>query len=417
MVIERIAFATLLLAAPLTSMSTSSMATSSTATDCVEGCRQAQDGHIDALRAWTAGPARYLLSAKEKKIADALVSGGDGVTAESVAAFRHWFWARRDPTPGTPANEFRDTFKNRVDYVNKELGDARSDAPGWRTPMGVAYLLLGPPTRRELRPGGRYGSADDATVDLWIYELDNGPVLEVPFVAADGRAVLLTTPENLGMRGRLDAALAQAAVDSIRNRELVFTGVAPLTAPAPVAPELPGSGVLSRRADGIAAQLSLPLGNLYGRPVGGDLRIDLRFELLTASRSERLPLGDLTMMIQPEDFERWGERQVTAAIWLPAAGPADEDISLIVTEVVSGRALRVSIDQASGPVAAAYPVAHLLGGAELRHCGGSAFAFIARPIGDPQLPDSLWVVRLPLSRARTGMIEEDTIGQLLLARR
>jgi len=217
------------------------------------------------------------------------------------------------------------------------------------------------------------------------------------------------------MRSRLDAALAQAAVDSIRNRDLVFTGVAPLTAPSLVAPELPGSGALSRRADGIAAQLSLPLGDLYGRPVGNDLRIDLRFELLTASTSQRLPLGDLTIMIQPADFERWGKRPVTAAIWLPTAGRPDARISLIVTEVVSGRVLRVNVDQASGPVATAYPVEHLLGGAKLRHCGGSAFAFIARPIADPPLPDSLWVVRLP--RATPGMIEEETIGQLLLGRR
>ncbi len=54
------------------------------------------------------------------------------------------FWKQRDPTPGTPENEYRDELAKRFRYVNEFLGRTVA-REGWRTDMGRIYMILGPP--------------------------------------------------------------------------------------------------------------------------------------------------------------------------------------------------------------------------------------------------------------------------------
>jgi GWxTD domain-containing protein len=54
------------------------------------------------------------------------------------------FWLRRDPTPGTPENEFKDEHYRRLAYANKHFATV-SGAPGWQTDRGHIYILYGPP--------------------------------------------------------------------------------------------------------------------------------------------------------------------------------------------------------------------------------------------------------------------------------
>jgi GWxTD domain-containing protein len=58
------------------------------------------------------------------------------------------FWAQRDPTPGTPENEYQAELVKRFEYANKEF---RKGAPreGWMTDMGRFYIILGPPNSKE----------------------------------------------------------------------------------------------------------------------------------------------------------------------------------------------------------------------------------------------------------------------------
>ena len=58
--------------------------------------------------------------------------------------FIKMFWLQRDPTPGTPANEFQDEIKKRFDYVNQYFKRG-SSKPGWMTDMGRVYMALGKP--------------------------------------------------------------------------------------------------------------------------------------------------------------------------------------------------------------------------------------------------------------------------------
>lgn len=66
----------------------------------------------------------------------------DKSAAEDKQAFITAFWKRRDPTPGTEDNEFREVWMARVTYAN---GAFRSEGrPGWETDRGKFYLVYGP---------------------------------------------------------------------------------------------------------------------------------------------------------------------------------------------------------------------------------------------------------------------------------
>src|SRR5262245_60127580 len=65
-------------------------------------------------------------------------------TDEERAAFAKTFWEKRDPTPGTPENEFEVIFWQRVVQADKNYKDVIR--AGSVTDLGRVFLLLGPPT-------------------------------------------------------------------------------------------------------------------------------------------------------------------------------------------------------------------------------------------------------------------------------
>ncbi|MFO7732931.1 MAG: GWxTD domain-containing protein [Candidatus Aminicenantes bacterium] len=74
------------------------------------------------------------------------------------------FWKQRDPTSGTPQNEFREEMTKRFAYVNSYFrrGTVRE---GWITDMGRIYMILGPPKSIE-----RFeGSPDIHPTQVWYY--------------------------------------------------------------------------------------------------------------------------------------------------------------------------------------------------------------------------------------------------------
>ena len=86
---------------------------------------------------WRQGAVRYLLTRPEDKLYKSLK------TEQDRRAFIRQFWRRRDPTPETPDNEFRDQFWRRVAAANDLFDDTPRD--GWITDRGKIYILLGPP--------------------------------------------------------------------------------------------------------------------------------------------------------------------------------------------------------------------------------------------------------------------------------
>jgi GWxTD domain-containing protein len=109
-------------------------------------------------------------------------------TDEERAFFIERFWARRDPSAQTLANEYRQLFWERVREANDLFLD--SHRPGWLTDRGKIYILYGPPTRIEDHFDLDTHSGPTAGRGLirWHYEgrpggrTDVDPVVIVPFV-------------------------------------------------------------------------------------------------------------------------------------------------------------------------------------------------------------------------------------------
>jgi len=101
---------------------------------------------------WLKGPVRCLVTDEEEKQYKALK------TEPEIAQFVKDFWTRRDPTPGTPENEFADLFWKRVAEADK-LFPQPTDS-GAMSDRGQVYLLLGRAPKQP--PPGK-------TTD-WVYE-------------------------------------------------------------------------------------------------------------------------------------------------------------------------------------------------------------------------------------------------------
>jgi len=91
-------------------------------------------------------------------------------------AFIETFWKMRDPTPGTPENEYKDEIIKRFEYVNTffHRGTSRE---GWQTDMGRIYMILGPPVSIE-RLEGKTGIVP---CQIWTYYGDVSKGLPVHF--------------------------------------------------------------------------------------------------------------------------------------------------------------------------------------------------------------------------------------------
>jgi len=72
------------------------------------------------------------------------------------------FWKKRDPTPSTLHNELMEEYYKRVKFANERFSGFQ---PGWRTDMGMIYILLGPPDDIERTTMPRRSN----TYEIWYY--------------------------------------------------------------------------------------------------------------------------------------------------------------------------------------------------------------------------------------------------------
>lgn len=66
-------------------------------------------------------------------------------------SFIEQFWKRRDPTPDTERNEYREEHYRRIAYTNEHF---KTYIPGWKTDRGRVYIMYGPPDEIESHPAG-----------------------------------------------------------------------------------------------------------------------------------------------------------------------------------------------------------------------------------------------------------------------
>jgi len=61
------------------------------------------------------------------------------------------FWQRRDPTPDTEENEYKEEHYQRIAYANEHFA---AGVPGWKTDRGRMYIVFGKPDEIESHPSG-----------------------------------------------------------------------------------------------------------------------------------------------------------------------------------------------------------------------------------------------------------------------
>jgi GWxTD domain-containing protein len=95
------------------------------------------------------------------------------------------FWQRRDPTPDTEENEYKEEHYQRIAYSNEHFA---AGVPGWRTDRGRMYIMYGKPDEIESHPsGGTYerpmeeGGGETSTFpfETWRYRYIEGIGQEV----------------------------------------------------------------------------------------------------------------------------------------------------------------------------------------------------------------------------------------------
>lgn len=72
------------------------------------------------------------------------------------------FWKSKDPTPNTEENELMDEYYGRVEYANEHFS---TYIEGWKSDMGMVFIILGPPNNVERRPF----NYDSPAYEIWEY--------------------------------------------------------------------------------------------------------------------------------------------------------------------------------------------------------------------------------------------------------
>ena len=85
--------------------------------------------------------------------------------------FIEQFWLRRDPTPGTPENEFKQEHYRRIAYANQRFGF--ESIAGWKTDRGRVYIVHGPADEIESHPS--------RGEDAWLYHRIEGLGANIQF--------------------------------------------------------------------------------------------------------------------------------------------------------------------------------------------------------------------------------------------
>ncbi|HTT65010.1 MAG TPA: GWxTD domain-containing protein [Bryobacteraceae bacterium] len=123
---------------------------------------------------WLNEDVVYIITDEEKAAFKRLA------TDEEREQFIEQFWLRRDPTPDTEENEFKEEHYRRIAYANDHYA---SGIPGWKTDRGRIYIVYGPPDEIESHPsGGTYerpmeeGGGETSTYpfEQWRYRYIEG---------------------------------------------------------------------------------------------------------------------------------------------------------------------------------------------------------------------------------------------------
>jgi GWxTD domain-containing protein len=125
-------------------------------------------------RKWLSEDVAYIITDEERTAFKRLS------TDEEREQFIEQFWLRRDPTPDSAENEFKEEHYRRIAYANERYA---SGIPGWKTDRGRIYITFGPADEIESHPsGGTYerppeeggGTTSTFPFEKWRYRWIEG---------------------------------------------------------------------------------------------------------------------------------------------------------------------------------------------------------------------------------------------------
>ena len=128
---------------------------------------------------WLDEDVRWIISDEERAAFKQLSND------EERDQFIEGFWQRRDPTPDTVENEFKEEHYARIAYANEHFA---AGIPGWKSDRGRMYIMYGKPDEIESHPsGGQYerpmeeggGSTSTFPFEQWRYRYLEGVGQEV----------------------------------------------------------------------------------------------------------------------------------------------------------------------------------------------------------------------------------------------
>jgi GWxTD domain-containing protein len=130
-------------------------------------------------RKWLDEDVRWIITDEEKSAFMQMSND------EERDQFIEAFWQRRDPTPDTEENEFKEEHYRRIAYANEHYA---AGIPGWKSDRGRTYIVFGPADEIEAHPsGGSYerpmeeGGGETSTFpfETWRYRYLEGIGQEV----------------------------------------------------------------------------------------------------------------------------------------------------------------------------------------------------------------------------------------------
>jgi GWxTD domain-containing protein len=130
-------------------------------------------------RKWLDEDVRWIITDEEKSAFMQLSND------EERDQFIEAFWQRRDPTPDTEENEFKEEHYRRIAYANEHYA---AGIPGWKSDRGRMYIVFGPADEIDSHPsGGSYerpmeeGGGETSTFpfETWRYRYIEGIGQEV----------------------------------------------------------------------------------------------------------------------------------------------------------------------------------------------------------------------------------------------
>lgn len=121
----------------------------------------------DKYKEWLDEEVKLLITSEEEAEFNKLK------TDEEKDAFIDLFWAKRDPSPTTKENEFKDEWYTRLEHVNKTF--TRGVSKSWRSDQGKVYMFFGPPSSTSAtgpvdRGVSTGGTQISGGTEVWVYQ-------------------------------------------------------------------------------------------------------------------------------------------------------------------------------------------------------------------------------------------------------